>query len=104
MVYMVTVWCYREGFTSGKTPKDTLSKIKDANNELYDILNVTTYRASYEDSIKELDQWADNSMLNLIAQGKMGINGSMDSLKTWNDLVVFKQSLSGVLTSLDKID
>jgi len=34
----------------------------------------------------------------------MGINGSMDSLKTWNDLVVFKQSLSGVLTSLDKID
>ena len=98
-------WCTKEGFTSGNTPKDVGLKIKDSNNELADILNISTYRTSYEESILDLETWADNSMINLIAQGKIGtsaVDVSSDSIRLFNDLAIFKKNLIDVMAVLDK--
>jgi hypothetical protein len=95
----------KEGFTSGNAPKDTLEKIKGSNTELNDTLNISTYRTSYEDIIGELELWADNSMLNLLAQGKIGLDSSdkcADSISQFNDLFTFKTNLTNLMTSLDK--
>lgn len=108
MVCIMWTWYNkREGFTSGNTPKDTYQKIKDSNNELNDVLNISTYRASYEDMILELEKWADNSMLNVLAQGKIGkdvADTSSDSIKLFNDLAVFKKNLTDMMTVLDKAE
>ena len=93
----------REGFTSGKTPKDLVVKLKDANNELLDTLNISTYRTSYEEMMLALETWADNSMLNLIAQGKVAL-GDGDSVRTFNDLALFKKNLADLMNVLDKTD
>lgn len=100
------LWTYyskREGFTSGKTPKDLVTKLKDANNELLDTLNISTYRTSYEEMMMELETWADNTMLNLIAQGKVALEDG-DSVRTFNDLALFKKNLSELMNVLDKTD
>ncbi len=103
MVCVVWSWYNkREGFTSGNTPKDTVQKIKDSNNELNDILNIATYRASYEDMILELEKWSDNSMLNILAQGKIKDETSADSVRLFNDLAIFKKNLNEMMTVLDK--
>ena len=94
----------REGFTSGKTPKDLVTKLKDANNELLDTLNISTYRSSYEEMITELETWADKSMLNLLAQGKIGMEDSSETVRQFNDLASFKKNLGDLLNVLDKID
>jgi hypothetical protein len=108
MVCIMWTWYNkREGFTSGNTPKDTYQKIKDSNNELNDVLNIATYRSSYEDMILELEKWADNSMLNVLAQGKIGkdiADTSSDSIKLFNDLAVFKKNLTDMMTVLDKAE
>ena len=49
------VWTSKEGFTSGKTPKDTSTKIQATNTALTDILNTVTYRTSYESMINDLE-------------------------------------------------
>jgi len=105
LVYLV--WTSKEGFTSGKTPKDTLTKIQGTNTTLSDILNVATYRESYEGMVQELDKWTDHSMLNLLAQGKIGAeatNTSLDGVKLFNDLAVFKKNLAEFMEVVDKMD
>jgi hypothetical protein len=95
----------KEGFTSGNAPKDTVEKIQGSNTELNDTLNVPTYRTSYEDMIGELETWADNSMLNLLAQGKIGLDSSdkcADAVSQFNDLATFKENLIKLLASLDQ--
>ena len=92
-----------EGFTSGKTPKDLLVKVKDANNELTDTLNITTYRSSYEEMLTELETWADNSMLNIVAQGNV-LDSTTDSVRQFNDLATFKKNVVELMTTLDKKD
>ena len=94
----------KEGFTSGKTPKDLATKIHAANTELTDTLNISTYRSSYEEMILELEKWADNSMLNLIAQGKIGLGENTDSIRSFNDLATFKKNIIELMNSLDKTD
>lgn len=102
-----TLFAKREGFTSGNTPKDVSSKINDSNNELADILNVPTYRTSYEESIGRLETWADNSMLNIVAQGKVGTSQAdacADSIRLFNDLATFKKNLMDTMVVLDKTE
>ena len=94
----------KEGFTSGKTPKDLVSKVKDSNNELNDTLNIATYRSSYEDMITELETWADNSMLNLLAQGKIGMDDSSDAIRLFNDLAMFKKNIIDLMNVLDQTE
>jgi hypothetical protein len=94
----------REGFTSGKTPKDLVGKLKDANNELLDTLNISTYRSSYEEMILELEKWADNSMLNILAQGKVGLDDNSDSIRLFNDIATFKKNTMDLMNVLDKTD
>jgi hypothetical protein len=92
----------REGFTSGKTPKDTVAKIADSNSTLTDTLNVDTYRTSYEDMVTGLTKWANLSMINLLAQGKIGLDSdSSDSVKQFNDLAAFKIHLAALEDVLD---
>ena len=105
LVCVIWTWHDKEGFTSGNAPKDTVEKIKGSNTELNDTLNVASYRTDYEDIIGNLELWADNSMLNLLAQGKIGLDSSdksADSIKQFNDLFQFKTNLSSLLSSLDK--
>ena len=105
MVCVIWTWSSKEGFTSGNAPKDTLEKIKGSNTELNDTLNVSTYRTAYEQIIGDLELWVDNSMLNLLAQGKIGLTASdtsADAIKQFNDLALFKTNLATLLTSLDK--
>jgi hypothetical protein len=104
LVYLV--WTTKEGFTSGKTPKDTVTKIQGSNTTLSDILNVATYRESYEGMVKELDKWTDQSMLNLLAQGKIGTqtDTSSESVRLFNDLAVFKKNLTEFIEVVDKMD
>jgi hypothetical protein len=92
-----------EGFTSGNTPKDLLVKLKDANNALTDTLNITTYRSSYEEMLLELETWADNSMLNIIAQGKL-LDQATESVSQFNDMATFKKNVVDLMTALDKKD
>jgi len=94
----------KEGFTSGKTPKDLVTKVNAANTELTDSLNISTYRSSYEDMFLELEKWADNSMLNLIAQGKIGLGENSESIRSFNDLASFKKNLIDLMNVLDKTD
>ncbi len=106
MVCVIWMWTTKEkeGFTSGNAPKDTLEKIKGSNTELNDTLNVSTYRTSYEEIIGELETWVDNSMLNILAQGKIGLDASdtaADAVNQFNDLALFKTNLAGLLTALD---
>ena len=94
-----------EPFTSGNTPKDLAAKIKNMNTEIADILNTTTYRSSYEDMILEVETWAENNMLNLLAQGKIGVDTvdkSIDSIRMFNDLHTFKKNLNDTMAVLDK--
>ena len=94
----------KEGFTSGKTPKDLVTKLTAANTELTDTLNISTYRSSYEEMITELEKWADNSMLNMIAQGKIGLGDNSDSIRSFNDLATFRQNITDLMNVLDKKD
>jgi len=94
-----------EPFSSGNTPKDLATKIKSMNTEISDLLNTTTYRSSYEDMILEVETWADNSMLNILAQGKIGVDTvdkSIDSIRMFNDLHTFKKNLNDTMAVLDK--
>jgi hypothetical protein len=93
-----------ESFTSGKTPKDISNKIKVTNNDLTDILNKNKYRNDYEDVIMELETWANNTQLQLIIDGKIGVNSindSIESVRQFNDLKTFKTNLNDLINVLD---
>jgi hypothetical protein len=93
-----------EPFTSGKTPIDTLANIKSTNSELADMLNKLKYRTSYEDTIVELETWATNSQLSLIAKGVIGVDAldaSIEAVRQFNDLKVFKTNLNELINVLD---
>ena len=98
------VWTNKEGFTSGKTPKDTSTKIQASNTALTDNLNVVTYRSSYESMIQDLEKWADNSMLTLLAEGKIGVETSTDGIKQFNELAVFKTNIKEFMDVLHKME
>lgn len=104
LVYLV--WTSKEGFTSGNTPKDTSTKIQASNTSLKDTLNIATYRTSYESMITDLEKWADNSMLNVIAQGKIGTdtNTSTESVRLFNDLALFKKNVNDFMDVLHKME
>ena len=93
-----------ESFTSGKTPIDTLANVKSTNSELADMLNKLKYRSSYEDVIVELETWATNSQLGLLAKGVIGVDtldNSIESVRRFNDLKVFKLNLNDLINVLD---
>ena len=100
------VWTSKEGFTSGNTPKDTSTKIQATNTALSDILNTVTYRTSYESMINDLEKWADQSMLNVLAQGKIGteVDSSTDGIRLFNDLALFKKNVKEFMDVLHKME
>jgi hypothetical protein len=93
-----------EGFSSGKTPADVVQNIKTTNNDIADMLNKVKYRSNYEDIIVELETWSTDSQLQLLASGKIGV-GSMDesieSVRQFNDLKLFKTNLTDLMETLD---
>lgn len=102
LVLLLVYFGRREGFTSGKTPKDVVTKIGDSNSTLTDTLNVDTYRSSYEDMVTGLSKWADLSMINLLAQGKIGLDSdSTDAIRQFNDLAAFKTHLAALEDVID---
>ena len=94
----------KEGFTSGKTPKDTSIKIQAANTTLADTLNITTYRTSYESMVNDLEKWTDQSMLNLLAQGNIGTDKPSEDIKLFNDLALFKKNITEFMDTLNKME
>jgi hypothetical protein len=93
-----------ETFTSGKTPTDSAKKIKDTNSHLDDTLNILKFRSSYEDIIVELETWATNSQLNILASGVIGVDtltNSMKSVHDFNELKLFKTNLNDLINVLD---
>ena len=101
------VWTSKEGFTSGKTPKDTSTKIQASNTALSDTLNIVTYRTSYESMITDLEKWADHSMLNVLAQGKIGTeatDSSTEGIRLFNDLALFKKNVKEFMDVLHKME
>jgi hypothetical protein len=109
LMYLLWSWGIKntEGFTSGKTPKDIYAKIQSTNTSFSDILNITTYRDSYESMVEDLQKWADHSMLNLLAQGKIGTEAtdtSADSVKLFNDLALFKKNVADFMEIVDKMN
>ena len=93
-----------ESFTSGKTPKDITSKIKVTNNDLADNLNKIKYRNDYEDIIVESEKWASESQLQLLVDGKIGVESlddSIESVRRFNDLKTFKTNLNDLINVLD---
>ena len=106
LALLYLVWTSKEGFTSGKTPKDTSTKIQATNTALSDILNTVTYRTSYESMIADLEKWADHSMLNILAQGKIGtqVDSSTDGIRLFNDLALFKKNVKEFMDVLHKME
>jgi len=98
------VWNTKEGFTSGKTPKDTSTKIQSTNAALADTLNIATYRTSYETMVSDLEKWADQSMLNVLAQGNIGTDKPTDDIKLFNDLALFKKNVTEFMDTLHKME
>ena len=98
------VWTSKEGFTSGKTPKDTSVKIQSTNTAFADTLNIATYRTSYESMVNDLEKWADHSMLNVLAQGSIGTDNSTDGIKLFNDLALFKKNINDFMDVLNKME
>lgn len=98
------VWTTKEGFTSGKTPKDTSVKIQATNTALSDTLNIATYRTSYESMVNDLEKWADQSMLNVLAEGKIGTDKPTEDIKLFNDLALFKKNITEFMDTLHKME
>jgi hypothetical protein len=93
-----------EGFASGKTPIDIVTKIKTTNNDFADTLNKTKYRSAYEDIIVESETWATDSQLNLLASGVIGVgklDESIEHVRRFNDLKLFKTNLNDLINLLD---
>lgn len=101
------MWPRKEGFSSGKTPKDTESLISSTNTTLRDLLNIPTYRSSYEKMIQDLETWTNYNMLNLLAQAKIGTDAndtSFNSVQQFNALAEFKKNLDAFLDVVDKME
>ena len=97
----------KEGFSSGKTPKDTVSIITSTNTTLRDVLNIPTYRSSYDNMMQDLDTWANYNMLNLLAQAKIGTDAtstSSTSVQQFNELAEFKKNLESFQDVFDKME
>ena len=93
-----------EGFVSGGTPKDIVSKIKSTNNDLSDKLNKSKYRNEYEDIITESETWATESQMKLLMNGKIGVTSlteSIEDVRRFNDLKVFRSNLAEMMNILD---
>ena len=93
-----------EGFASGKTPSDIVQNIKKTNNDISDMLNKIKYRSDYEDMIVELETWTTDTQLQLLASGTIGvgpISESIESVRQFNDLKVFKTNLTDLMETLD---
>ena len=107
LVLFYLIWSRKEGFSSGKTPKDTLSLINSANTTLRDELNIPSYRSSYDTMLQDLDKWANYNMLNLLAQAKIGTDATSTSssyIQQFNELTEFKKNLDSFQDVFDKMD
>ena len=107
MFFLYLIWPRKEGFSSGKTPKDTVSLITSTNTTLRDLLNIPTYRSSYDTMMQDLDMWANYNMLNLLAQAKIGtdsISTSSSSIQQFNELAEFKKNLESFQDVFDKME
>ena len=105
MASVLWSWYSREGYTSGKTPKDLNKKLDDINTRLNGEVNLSNFRDDIESMIPKLESWADHSMASLISQGKFeDAEKSADSIRLFNDLVVFKKNLADFLTVVDKLE
>ena len=106
LCFFYLFWRRKEGFSSGKTPKDTVSLITSTNTTLRDELNIQSYRSSYDTMLQDLDKWANYNMLNLLAQAKIGTDTttSYDSIRQFNELIEFKKNLGSFQDVFDKME
>ena len=107
LFFFYSILSRKEGFSSGKTPKDTVSRITSTNTTLRDELNIPSYRSSYDTMLQDLDTWANYSMLNLLAQAKIGTDAtstSSSSIQQFNELSEFKKNLDAFQDVFDKMD
>ncbi len=105
--FFYSVFPRKEGFSSGKTPRDTVSLITSTNTTLRDLLNIPSYRSSYDTMLQDLDSWANYNMLNLLAQAKIGTDAtstSYSSIQQFNELAEFKKNLESFQDVFDKMD
>ena len=107
ILFFFSILPRKEGFSSGKTPKDTASLIISTNTTLKDELNIPSYSSSYDTMLQDLDKWANYNMLNLLAQAKIGTDAtstSFSSIQQFNELSEFKKNLDAFQDVFDKMD
>ena len=62
------------------------------------------YRNDYEDIIVESEKWASESQLQLLVDGKIGVDtldASIENVRRFNDLKLFKTNLNDLINVLD---
>tara|TARA_X000000950_G_C13605351_1_gene533082 strand:- start:264 stop:650 length:387 start_codon:yes stop_codon:yes gene_type:complete len=87
--------------------KDRPAEIEKENTRVLDSLNVSKYRANYEDTIQNKIKWCDNQILAHIVSDKLDVNDPMTEknislIQNINHLHQFKNILKESLQYLDK--
>jgi hypothetical protein len=54
--------------------------------------------------VNDLEKWTDQSMLNLLAEGKIGTGKPTEDIKLFNDLALFKKNITEFMDTLHKMD
>jgi hypothetical protein len=95
-----------EGF-DGLDSEKYAPEVKDAHTKIMDSLNVSKYRANYEDIIKHKIKWCDSQLLSHIVSDKLDLANPMsskntDHIKQLNSIQAFKDTLTNSLTFMDK--
>jgi hypothetical protein len=95
-----------EGF-DGLDSEKYAPEVKDAHTKIMDSLNVSKYRANYEDIIKHKLKWCDSQLLSHIVSDKLDLKDPMssrntDHIKQLNSIQTFKDTLTNSLKFMDK--
>jgi hypothetical protein len=97
-LFLIYVWIVqqREGFETGKTPKDALAILKTASETKNGNLNLSVYKQDYQNIVTELDKYTDLTMLETISSTQQ----SLSMAKTFNEWNDFKKNLGEFKTTL----
>jgi len=95
-----------EGF-DGLDSEKYAPEVNDAHTKIMDSLNVSKYRANYEDIIKHKITWCDAQLLSHIVSDKLDLSDPMssrntDHIKQLNSIQTFKDTLTNSLKFMDK--
>jgi len=95
-----------EGF-DGLDSEKYAPEVKNSHIKIMDSLNVSKYRANYEDIIKHKIKWCDSQMLAHVVSDKLDLNDPMsvkntDHIKNLNSLQEFKDTLINTQKFMDK--